>query len=298
MPIMLRVIKGPMKGKSFALKKSTMFLGRSSKNDIQIRDTTISRKQIKLFLLGSKLFVEDLKSTNGTKLNGIPIVPGEGVEVGESDMLTMGDTVVQITGVEQGKVFPGSWPITTAAKAEKQEEQAETKERRSLARNMQLVVELGELLKEGLSLHNLCEKVLDFLLVSLPRIDRATLALFNPDDSAITTIVSRTRSGQKEVLSPYSREILEKTLKTGKSIRMSNTQYEPPANLSDSIGILKIKSLMCVPMISNKQVRGAIYVDSLKRPYAFRKEDLMLLNALSGPVAIAAENALLTGQAP
>ena len=49
---------------------------------------------------------------------------------------------------------------------------------------------------------------------------------------------------------------------------------------------------MCLS-ISKSQTRGIIYVDSIKKPYGFRKEDLALLTALSSPAAIAIENALL-----
>jgi GAF domain-containing protein len=50
---------------------------------------------------------------------------------------------------------------------------------------------------------------------------------------------------------------------------------------------------MCVPLISKAEIRGVIYVDSLQKPYGFRREDLSLLTALSSPAAIAIENALL-----
>ena len=293
MPVRLRVIKGPMKGHTFEITKNTVFVGRSSKNDIQIKDATISRKQVKLFSLGNKLFVEDLKSTNGTKLNGTRIQPGEGIEIGESDILTMGDTVIQLTGLDSGLIPPSSRRISVKTSPVNHNETQAKTERRSITRNMQLIVELGELLKGKFSIHELCEKVANFLLQNLPRIDRATVALFDPDTLTVTIVLSRTRSGQKDVVSPYSRQIVEKTLRTGKSVRMSNTRYESGGELSESIGALKIKSLMCVPMMCNNRVRGAIYVDSLTRPYAFRKEDLMLLNGLSGPVAVAVENLML-----
>jgi hypothetical protein len=57
--------------------------------------------------------------------------------------------------------------------------------------------------------------------------------------------------------------------------------------------LMKIRSVMCVPLVSKSQTRGIIYVDSVKQPYGFRKEDLALLTALSSPAAIAVENALL-----
>jgi GAF domain-containing protein len=47
-------------------------------------------------------------------------------------------------------------------------------------------------------------------------------------------------------------------------------------------------------MVSKTRTMGVIYVDSITRPYGFRKEDLELLNALSSPVAMAIENAELS----
>jgi GAF domain-containing protein len=74
---------------------------------------------------------------------------------------------------------------------------------------------------------------------------------------------------------------------------MLDTFSEDKVDLSESMEIMKVRSVMCVPLISRSQVKGAIYVDSLNRPYGFRKEDLSLLTALSVPAAFAIENASL-----
>jgi pSer/pThr/pTyr-binding forkhead associated (FHA) protein len=93
----LQIIGGPLMGEAFNLEGETVFIGRSSKNDIQIKDATISRKQIKLYRIGTKLFLEDLKSTNGSWLNDSLVLPGEGFEVGEGDIITLGNTIMLIT---------------------------------------------------------------------------------------------------------------------------------------------------------------------------------------------------------
>ena len=73
----LYVTKGPMEGREYELEKKTMFIGRSSGNDIKIKDIMVSRKHLKIFRSGETFSVEDLKSTNGTMLNGETIEPGE-----------------------------------------------------------------------------------------------------------------------------------------------------------------------------------------------------------------------------
>ena len=74
---------------------------------------------------------------------------------------------------------------------------------------------------------------------------------------------------------------------------MSNTLYEAEGALSKDMETSKIRCVLCVPMIIESQIYGAIYVDSVQGPYGFRRDDLLLLNSLTGSVAIAIENAQL-----
>jgi GAF domain-containing protein len=62
--------------------------------------------------------------------------------------------------------------------------------------------------------------------------------------------------------------------------------------------IMRIKSALCVPLISRSEVRGVIYLDSFAEPYGFRDEDLSLLTALGSSAAVAIENALLHSGKP
>ena len=275
----LHIVEGPMEGQLYKLTGDTIFVGRSQKNDIQIRDKTISRKQIKLFKIGNKFFVEDLKSTNGTLLNGNPITPGEGFEIGDGDLITIGDTVLRFSE-------KSSKPSGLLEKSRPKIAQ----ERRSFTRNLQLPVSISEILKTPLPIKKLCEKVLESLLESLPRVDRATIVLMDPGNQSIKATVTKTRDDSLQVRGNYSRKIVEKTLLEGKSVRMSNTAFEAPEEFSETSDTLQIRSLLCVPLISNGKTRGALYVDSLRKPYGFRKEDLLLLNSLATPLAIALEN--------
>ena len=68
--------------------------------------------------------------------------------------------------------------------------------------------------------------------------------------------------------------------------------------LPETLKLLNIKSVMCVPLISRAKLWGVLYADSVTKPYGFRGEDLYLLNALSSPVAMAIENALFKPRIP
>ena len=127
----LHVIEGPMKGQTFSLEGETVFVGRSLKNDIDIKDGAISRKQLKIFRIGEKLFVEDLKSTNGTFINNEMIMPGEGFEIWEGDTISVGNTVLKLVGIPPKKILDTKSLSAQPAKVDSENKDQLIKERRS-----------------------------------------------------------------------------------------------------------------------------------------------------------------------
>lgn len=68
--VYLFFLSGPMQGRLFPLSEGTTVLGRGQECDIVIKDNRVSRKHLKLKLSDEKAVIEDLKSTNGTFVNG------------------------------------------------------------------------------------------------------------------------------------------------------------------------------------------------------------------------------------
>ena len=294
----LIVIAGPMKGLSFELGARTFFIGRSSKNDIQIKDSTISRKQFKIFRIGNKLFAEDLKSTNGTVINAELITPGEGYEMSEGDTVSIGSTVLRLTEVDADKIsIEVDDSAIQGANSDSTEKDRMPGERRSQSpKNLEMVSRMSELLRQSMSINEICEKMLEYLMDTLPRVDRAAILLYDNHKGDIKEVISRSRQDPWDEAVRYSRSIVGRVLEEGRAIRMSNTGFEAPDNFSESMSTMQICSAMCVPVISNSEIRGAIYVDSIRVPYGFRKDDLLLLNSLSGPVAVVIENEMLSSR--
>jgi len=290
----LQIIDGPMKGQTFSLEGETVFIGRSLKNDIDIKDSAISRKQLKIFRIGEKLFVEDLKSTNGTFINSEMITPGEGFEIWEGDTISIGNTVLKLMGIPPKKILDEKSLSAQPSKTETENKEQLIKERRSTeAKNMEVVAKVSELLKDSLGINDFLERVLELLLDTLPRIDTTAILLFDKMQGQINDMISKSRHepGGKGVT--YSKRVVDKVIRDRKTIRMSDTRYEAKEDFSDGNDTAQIGSILCVPMISSSEVRGAIYIDSIRGPYGFRKEDMALLKSLSGPLAIAIEKASL-----
>lgn len=295
----LVVIEGDAKGQTFDLSNGITFIGRSTRSDIRVRDSSISRKHLKIFHIGKKIFLEDLKSTNGTFINSNKIVPGEGFEVSDGDLITIGKTVLRLEALHE----PGK--STKAAKPEQKPlenhkappSQKQTERRKRTARELKLINKVSRLLKQSFSLYGFSEKVLEYLLQGLPRIDTAAIVILDYRKSKRgkeRTIVVKSRPWLERRDADFFEQIIDRVLEKKGPVRMSNTAYEELGDLKESVETLKIGSVLCVPVISNSVIRGALYVDSIGDPYGFRKEDLLLLNSLSGSIAVAFEKAMLT----
>jgi hypothetical protein len=82
-------------GAAYALPEDTHALaGRSSDMDIFLDDTFVSAKHALFEVTDEGFWVEDLRSTNGTMVNGAPIHASTLLEAG--DRVTVGDTVFEV----------------------------------------------------------------------------------------------------------------------------------------------------------------------------------------------------------
>ncbi len=294
----LVVTQGIDQGKVFELDHDTTFVGRSRRNDIQITDPLVSGKHFKVFRIGSKFFVEDLKSTNGTRVNSRRLESGEGFELEEGDSIRLGRTILRVqalpvsaliapAGAAQGK--PASEPA--------QEEMAEPDRRRASDQSMRLIQSVSKLLQQSFNLQSFCSKVLELVLESLPRIDTAALVYLDPlvkRGLENRTIVSQTRPELRDRPGNRIQEsLIDRMLEVRKTIQV----LDAPASSEDVPSDRKsnrIRSAFCIPLISDSVLRGGLYVHSIRNPHGFRKEDLVILNVLSASLAVAFEKSLLS----
>src|SRR6185436_10048775 len=73
------------------LTKDTISIGRTPENDIELKDSLISRKHTSIVKKGDRYVVYDLGSSNGTFVNRErvemkPLEPGDVIRVGDSEI--------------------------------------------------------------------------------------------------------------------------------------------------------------------------------------------------------------------
>jgi len=94
--ICVLVMSGPLKGHKFFVKSnSPILIGRGTEANIKIAyDALCSRKHAVVYYEQDSCYLIDLKSTNGTFLNGERI--SEKIKVKNKDVISLGDTKLMV----------------------------------------------------------------------------------------------------------------------------------------------------------------------------------------------------------
>ncbi|MCJ7594786.1 MAG: FHA domain-containing protein [Desulfobacterales bacterium] len=290
------IMNGEDKGRSFDLEGDTVTIGRAPDVDIRLRDKSISRNHAEIIRRGNKYLVKDLKSKNGTFIDGMRITAETPYEIKEGVPIAVGKTFFSL-----GKAYPEDvldlLDSIDLFKELNGEEDIVIKDRPMTAqKNMELIYKVSNVLMQSLNIKEVMEKMLNYVLELLKRVDRGVIILIDKKTGEISEVISIIKGSDKDGVNAFSRSIVDRVLREGKPVTMLDTSDEEEVNLSESMKLMKVRSVMCVPLISRSKIRGVIYVDSVNKPHGFRKEDLDLLTALSSPAAVAIENSLLNRQ--
>lgn len=94
LPRDLEVIEGPLQGTVIDLRGQPLLLGRAQEADLVLDDDYVSGRHARLFPQGSRWFLEDLGSTNGTFVSGEPLTRAVAVDPGTP--VRIGKTVITL----------------------------------------------------------------------------------------------------------------------------------------------------------------------------------------------------------
>ena len=284
----LYVLNGPEMGQVFELKDGPTYVGRSEDNDIRIENKTISRRHLKIVQREKRFFVTDLKSENGTFIGGDLITPGLEVEVKEGRPVTIGMCMISLGENPPEQTRPFLDPIGFTEDIAEESGIFTAPRDKTNQKRLEFLSKVSKVIKEDLPINKTLEQIMEYILDLLKRIDRVAFILLDPETKKVLDVVSKSK---KPTTDNYCVDVVKQVLDERKPVAFSNVQTEENSELIDTLKILKIESVMCIPMFSLLQPIGLIYVDSLERPHGFRKEDLSLFIDLSQIAALAVQRA-------
>lgn len=288
----LYILSGPDMGQSFEVGSDPVYVGRSAFNSIKISDKAVSRRHLKILKRGHRYFIKDLESENGTFISGREISAGVDTEVDEGVPIVIGMSVICLGERCLENVRPVLDSMELSTKISEKSGVFQQHESMTTQKIMELVYKVSDLMNERLSTDEILEKILEYIFDFLRNIDRGVILLIDEKTGEISKVSSKLRDTSEDA-TVYCQDVVERVIKEGRGVVVPDVEAEEEDDLVDTVKLSKIESVMCVPVMSGSQIKGVIYVDSLKEPFGFRREDLSLFTDLGRRAALAVENALL-----
>jgi hypothetical protein len=268
----LHIIDGPVKGNRFTVDVTSVFIGRSKRNDVQIRDGSVSGRHAKVTGNNGTFLLEDLKSLNGTFINGTRISPGAVTSFDAGDQIRLGLTVFTLERLgrddDQGlhRSQTDRW--------------AGNERRRNERKDVAFIIGIAQLLAgKTLGIQETLDQVLDRLLSFLGGFDRAFVFIYLPDQDVIKTVALRSKQEEHDTTVQYSRPMVEQAIHQGRTITLNPVDTEATQDLGN-LGADQILSVVCAPLFKGSKPRGALYMDALRALYDLQRRDMVILESI------------------
>jgi signal transduction histidine kinase len=280
----------------------TMVLGRDRSCDVVLDDKTVSRRHARLTSKPDSVTIEDLESRNGTYVSGKRIIkhvisPGDAIAIGGFRITFEGIPVPATrTRREPSKDHPTETAIISALDAKVIGSGEDIKEGEvtpeAVFKRLSSLYGLGQKLCGRLAIPEIIEAFQDVLFEVFPRADRAVILIENRQSRELEPVGVREHGSTADEVK-VSRAVVNAVVEGKRAVLCSDTGTDSRFKDSVSLQDLRIKSVMCVPLIVGERVFGMVELDSGGGGISFSEEDLRLLTGLAAQVSIAIENGRL-----
>jgi adenylate cyclase len=305
---------------SYSFTGGEVVLGRSPDCQVVLKDFGISRNHAKIVVDGDAIRIIDLKSKNGTTVNGQPIIEaflkdGDKILLGklpvtfsktlegkvvldeEKPLHEEAGTIIRSVG-DLSKLLSGSGagkPLAPTPGAKAAPAGPEVQEIEKVNRILRALMKVAETLITTRPVEEVLQQVMDNVFEHIPGTNRGFLMLQDEAEKKLIpkVIKYRDQNAAAEGRISISKTIAERVMKDRVSILTTDAQVDPRFSAGDSIRFHGIRSAMCAPLCAKDQVIGIVHVDSPMLTSCFTLNDLDLLTALANYAAVAVERARL-----
>lgn len=315
---------GPQQGRRYDLNVPKTIMGRHPDCQIVVEVGAVSRQHCAVSEDNGDFFLEDLKSRNGTFLNG------EQVQVRRR--LYDGD-VIRVCEVEftfHGRPRPatgqlGTQPATgsidtpsSVFRAVMVDDEADGPSSTVMNRidasstggktssgtwstspevKLTALMEIMQNLGKAVSLDDVLAKILNALFKIYLQADRGFVVLEEPGGRLVPRWTKARREEAADSIR-ISRTICKQVMDSEQAILSADAASDQRFELSQSIADFRIRSMMCAPLIdSDGRALGVLQIDTLDQRKRFQNDDLELLVSIAQQASVAIQNAQLAEQA-
>jgi len=314
----LVVVSGPKIGTRFLLTGATQRIGRDSRCNIHLDDTETSRKHAQIDLVDNEYVINDLKSSNGTLVNGHLIDSkklrdGDRIQIGkyvfvfrlqetqpnsaDKDYLKSSVSIVSDDALESSQIISRadlSDPVgeTEFFDPEVANPLSVTKSHWEIMYRTSLAV------SRTLDINRLLEQIVD-LIFQWVQCDHACVMLTDISTGELNPVYRKNRRPQSNHQITISKTILDYVLKKEEGVMTSDAKDDRRWTSSASIEASGVCEAICVPMRGRYGVVGVLYIDTIVNAdreskstglNVFNEEHLKMMVTIGHQAALAIED--------
>lgn len=299
----IRVLRGAGAGQSFSLSGSETVLGRDSDCGIVIPLQTISRRHARIVREPDGAYIEDLRSLNGTLVNGRRIEGRHRLHHG--DRIEIHDVLMTF------RQAPG---ILSPAETEADEDQPSLHRSPSKSQRRTAVVSSIDMLEAGdhrleldanvklraileiirsvgssLDIDEVLSKVIDSLLRIFPQASRFYVLLAEGAEGRLVPKAIRNRSGSADdttTIGPLDTDVARQVMLLGRAILSADASDDGSGSSDDNVLVESGgRSSMCAPLVAPScEPFGVLQIDTADGLRPFTQQDLEVVASLAGLV--------------
>jgi|WetSurMetagenome_2_1015567.scaffolds.fasta_scaffold25096_2 phosphoserine phosphatase RsbU/P len=300
----------PAQGPAFEwrVQGEALTIGRSSKADLVVSDALLSREHARLFRAEGGWFAEDLRSRNGTRLNGQPLTEPRAVSPG--DVLLLGGCQVVVgtaatemrtpssaSGAIRGRsvLRPASDILKAARLSQEGIAEAELSRLRKFAERLQPLIEVNQALSRLVDLDELLQLILTRTFQQLKPEEGAVF--LTRQNGEVYRAASRTIEPEGQALFT-SRTLTEEVVRGGHALLVQDAQVDERFHDAESVMRAGVHSLIAAPFLDPDGTSlGMIVLTSRATSRQFEEDDLELLTSLAAVAALRIRNVALAEEA-
>ncbi|MCH8053543.1 MAG: FHA domain-containing protein [Planctomycetes bacterium] len=305
----LYILQGPDKGKTFRTGNARVVLGRASE-DVPLTDNSVSRRHAELVPENGVWLLRDLKSSNGTSINGLRIEHPTVLKHG--DQIRMGATLIVFGGDQLDEQYTtatvrdlidladadraGEASVIETLPSNEKSLVLAAPETAEAVRAWRIMYQLTEAIGVIVEPDELLNRVLDIIFEEM-EVDRGFILIRKDGTGELEPKAIRFRHKPKDPEKiTTSRTIINHVIKRCEGVLCTNAMADQrfgAENQEDSIYRYGLKSVICVPIIAHRCVHGVIHLDTSMSDHTYTTEQLRLANAIGHMTGMAIENAKL-----
>jgi PAS domain S-box-containing protein len=294
----LTVLSGQQAGRCCELSDEEFLIGRHPASALVMADAMVSRHHARIFRKGGDYYAEDLRSRNGTSVNGRTIA--KATRLSNGDRIQIQNLVLVYddgNSAAAGRSETVTLPTTRPSRAEDRDDDSNfpwemfatldvSDAVASLPAfnaeiKLQAVLEITRSLGSAPELDRLLPRILDSLFRIFPQTERGYVLRAGERTGELVLAAVKQRSERLDASStmrPIARTVAREVMQNGRAVLRSDAARQASAARRDSVFEPDTESMMCAPLMGpSGKPSGIVYLDSPDSTNPFTADDLDVL---------------------